>query len=205
MSYFYGRKVKGLDSSGRFEYEDVNGDGTINDDDRTEIGSPHPDFTFGFSVSLAYNNFDLYAFLNGSIGNDVYHYNKIYSHFPTFFNGNRHADVLDSWTSSNTDTDMPALSETISNAETQPNSWFVEDASYVKLRTIQIGYTLPSSATSKLGISNARIYVSGNNLLTLSGYSGMDPEVGGSPLNLGVDSGEYPQAVVTTLGLNVTF
>ena len=205
MSYFYGRKVKGLDASGRFDYEDVNGDGSINDDDRTKIGSPHPDFTFGVNVSLAYNNFDIYAFFNGSVGNDIYHYNKIYSHFPTFFNGNRSADVLDSWTPSNTDTDMPALSETISNSETQPNSWFVEDGSYVKLRTLQIGYTLPSSAISKLGISNARIYVSGNNLLTLSKYSGMDPEIGGSPLNLGVDSGEYPQAVVTSLGLNITF
>ena len=205
MSYFYGRRVLGLDGSGRFEYEDVNGDGSINDDDRTKIGSPHPDFTFGVNVSLAYKNFDLYAFFAGSVGNDIYHYNKIYSHFPTFFNGNRHVDVLDSWTPSNTDTDMPALSESIRNDETQPNSWFVEDGSYVKLKTLQIGYTLPSSATSKLGISNARIYVAGNNLLTLSKYSGMDPEIGGSPLTLGVDSGAYPQASLTSLGINVTF
>tara|TARA_B100000683_G_scaffold74678_2_gene73496 strand:+ start:656 stop:3673 length:3018 start_codon:yes stop_codon:yes gene_type:complete len=205
MSYFYGRQVKGLDSNGRFEYEDINGDGQINDDDRTKIGSPHPDFIFGLSLNLAYKNFDLFATLNGSIGNEVYHYNKIYSHFPTFFNGNRHADVLDSWTPTNTDTDMPALSETISNAETQPNSWFVEDASYVKVRTIQLGYTLPSKAASKLGISNARIYVSGNNLFTFSGYSGMDPEIGGYALNLGVDAAEYPIAVMTTIGLNVTF
>ena len=205
MSYFYGRRVLGLDGSGRFEYEDVNGDGSINDDDRTKIGSPHPDFTFGVNVSLAYKNFDLYAFFAGSVGNDIYHYNKIYTHFPTFFNGNRHEDVLDSWTPSNTDTDFPALSESIRNDETQPNSWFVEDGSYVKLKTLQIGYTLPSSATSKLGISNARIYVAGNNLLTLSKYSGMDPEIGGSPLTLGVDSGAYPQASLTSLGINVTF
>ena len=205
MSYFYGRRVLGLDGSGRFEYEDVNGDGSINDDDRTKIGSPHPDFTFGVNVSLAYKNFDLYAFFAGSVGNDIYHYNKIYTHFPTFFNGNRHEDVLDSWTPSNTDTDFPALSESIRNDETQPNSWFVEDGSYVKLKTLQIGYTLPSSATSKLGISNARIYVAGNNLLTLSKYSGMDPEIGGSPLTLGVDSGAYPQASITSLGINVTF
>jgi len=205
MSYFYGRRVLGLDGSGRFEYEDVNGDGSINDDDRTKIGSPHPDFTFGVNVSLAYKGIDLYAFFAGSVGNDIYHYNKIYSHFPTFFNGNRHEDVLDSWTPSNTDTDMPALSESIRNDETQPNSWFVEDGSYVKLKTLQIGYTLPSSATSKLGISNARIYVAGNNLLTFSKYSGMDPEIGGSPLTLGVDSGAYPQASITSLGINVTF
>ncbi|SUZ59144.1 uncharacterized protein METZ01_LOCUS11998 [marine metagenome] len=100
---------------------------------------------------------------------------------------------------------MPALSESIRNEETQPNSWFVEDGSYVKLKTLQIGYTLPSSATSKLGISNARIYVAGNNLLTLSKYSGMDPEVGGGPLTLGVDQGIYPQASITSLGINVTF
>ncbi len=205
MSYFYGRKVLGLDGSGRFEYEDVNNDGSINDDDRTKIGSPHPDFTFGVNVSLAYKNIDLYAFFSGSVGNDIYHYNKIYTHFPTFFNGNRHVDVLDSWTPTNTDTDIPALSESIRNDETQPNSWFVEDGSYVKLKTLQIGYTLPSSFSSKLGISNARIYVAGNNLLTLSKYSGMDPEIGGSPLTLGVDSGAYPQASMTSLGINVTF
>ena len=205
MSYFYGRRVLGLDGSGRFEYADINGDGSINDDDREKIGSPHPDFTFGLNVSLGYKNFDLYAFFAGSVGNEIYHYNKIYSHFPTFFNGNRHEDVLDSWTPSNTDTDMPALSESIRNEETQPNSWFVEDGSYVKLKTLQIGYTLPSSATSKLGISNARIYVAGNNLLTLSKYSGMDPEVGGGPLTLGVDQGIYPQASITSLGINVTF
>lgn len=204
ISYFYGRNVTGYDSNGRFTYEDVNGDGQINDSDRTFIGSPHPDFTFGVNFSANYKNFDMSLFINGSQGNEAYNYDRIYTDFPTFVNGNRSTRVLDSWTSSNTDAPLPALSLSIGNAETQPNSFFVEDASFIKLKNLQIGYSLSDDATSKLGVDSLRFYLQGTNLITITDYTGFDPEIpSGNNLTLGVDSNVYPTSRIMSLGLNL--
>ncbi len=172
ISIYYGREVTGFDGNGRFTYRDVDGDGDTDDDDRTIIGSPHPDFTFGLNLTAAYKGFDISAFFSGSQGNDAYNYEKIFTDFPTFFNGNRSTRVLDSWTPSNTNATLPALSQTIQNAETQPNSYFVEDASFVRLKNLQIGYTFPEDIASAVGMDLLRLYIQGTNLFTITDYEG---------------------------------
>ncbi|MBT8284613.1 MAG: TonB-dependent receptor [Flavobacteriaceae bacterium] len=208
ISEYYGRRVTGFDGSGRFTYEDVNGDGTINDDDRTYIGSPHPDFTYGINIALGYKGFDMSAFFSGSSGNDAYNYQKIFTDFPTFFNGNRSTRVLDSWTPSNTNATLPALSQSITNAETQPNSYFVEDASFMRLKNLQIGYTFDENIASSIGLDMFRIYIQGTNLFTITDYEGLNPEVISTDnLSLGVDGPNpvFPLAQILTIGINTKF
>jgi len=206
ISYFYGRKVTGIGNDGRFIYEDVNSDGVINDSDRTFIGSPHPDFIYGLNINLAFKNFDLSAFFNGSKGNEIYNYSKIFTDFPTFFNGNRSVRVLDSWTPSNSDAALPALSETISNSETQPNSFFVEDGSFTRLKSLQLGYTFSNNQLAGTGINGLRVYLSGTNLFTITDYDGLDPEGGeANALTIGIDSGRYPLSRITSIGLSLDF
>ena len=146
------------------------------------------------------------AFFTGSQGNDIYNYNKIYTDFPTFVDGNRSTRVLNSWTPTNTNTTVPALSQSISNSETNPNSYFVEDGSYLRLKNIQLGYTLPETALDKLNMSSLRLYVQATNLFTITGYDGMDPEViQGGNLTLGVDDQTYPFSQLFTFGVNLKF
>lgn len=225
ISSFFGRRVTGFDGNGRFTYADVTGEGTIDDDDRDYIGSPHPDFTYGINLSVAYKGFDLSTLLSGSQGNDVYNYEKIFTDFPTFVNGNRSVRVLDSWTPTNTNASLPAISNTITNSETQPNSYFVEDGSFLRMKNIQIGYSLPETVIDQIGIESFRIYIQASNLFTITGYDGLDPEVttnnafgqnnllvsGQTPnnnntsgnLSLGIDFGTFPQARIFTLGVNL--
>ena len=222
VSYFYGRNVLGIFQTeaevashatqdgagvGRFKYEDVNGDGIINDGDRTKIGDPHPDFTFGINMNFQYKNWDMSMFWNGSVGNDIFDYTALYYETPYFFNGNRSTRVLDSWSPSNTDAALPALSESITNNEfTLANSFFVRDGTYLRLRTLQIGYTLPDTIASKLGASSARIYYNGSNLLTLTDFPGLDPEVPrGGALDIGVYSAQYPTNALQSIGININF
>jgi TonB-linked SusC/RagA family outer membrane protein len=208
ISEYYGRKVTGFDSNGRFTYEDVNGDGTINDDDRTYIGSPHPDFTYGVNLAIGYKGFDMSAFFSGSQGNDAYQYQKIFTDFPTFFGSNQSTRVLDAWTPSNTNATVPALSQSITNAETQPNSYFVEDASFLRMKNLQIGYTFDQNITSTLGLDMLRLYVQGTNLFTITDYSGLNPEVISTDnLSLGVDGPNpvFPLAQILTIGINTKF
>ena len=209
ISHFYGKPADGLDANGRINFTDSNGDGTVNDSDRTVIGSPHPDFTFGFNTSLAYGNWDASVFFNGSQGNDIYNWAKIFSHFPTFVHGGRDSAVLNSWTPQNTNTSQPALSMGVKNGETAPNSFFVEDGSFIRLKSLQLGYSFAGQdlTASGLGsISKLRVYVSATNLFTITDYSGMDPEVARSgALTIGVDSGSYPAPQIVSLGLNLNF
>jgi len=206
LSYFYGREVTGFDTAGRFTYRDVDGSGTVDDADRTFIGSPHPDFTYGLNINLAYNAFDLAVFFNGSQGNEIYNYSKIFTDFPTFFNGNRSVRVLDSWTPSNTGAELPALSESLQNSETQPNSFFVEDGSFTRLKSLQLGYTFSKEKLSQLGMDSVRVYLSGTNLFTITDYDGLDPEASeANALTIGVDSGRYPLPRITSVGLSLNF
>ncbi|NER16113.1 SusC/RagA family TonB-linked outer membrane protein [Spongiivirga citrea] len=203
ISSFYGLNITGFDANGRFTYEDLNGDNTINAEDRQFIGSPHPDFTFGLNLNASYKGFDISAFFNGSQGNDIYNYEKIFTDFPTFVNGNRSVRVLDSWTPTNTNAILPALSLG-GTGETAPSTYFVEDGSFIRLRNLQIGYTLPSNVTDKIGMDNLRVYVQGSNLFTITDYEGFDPEIiTNDNLTLGVDSNIFPQARIITLGVNL--
>ena len=204
ISSFFGRVVTGIDNTGRFAYEDISGDGAIDDDDRTFIGSPHPDFTYGINLSAGYKGFDISAFFQGSEGNDIYNQEKVTTDFPTSVNGNRSIRVLDSWTPTNTDATLPALSTTIQNNEINPNTFFVEDGSYLRLKNLQIGYSLPTQVLNKSKIASLRLYIQGSNLITWTNYDGWDPEIiSFDNLSLGIDNGVTPQNRIVTLGLNI--
>lgn len=231
ISSFYGRVVDGIfaseqevassadqgfatpaDGVGRFKYKDLNNDGTINDDDRTFIGNPHPDFTYGVNLTAGYKGFDVSAFFAGSQGAEIYFNDKVYSDFPTFFNGNRSTRVLDSWTPDNLDASLPALSQSITNNEGGPNTYYVEDGSYMRLKNLQIGYSFNEDVSSMLGMDSIRFYLQGTNLFTITNYSGVDPEiqprfVNGSidNLTIGVDNNNYPLASIYTFGVNLKF
>ena len=232
LSSFYGRVVEGIfaseaevsasadqgfanaaDGVGRFKYADLNNDGTINDDDRTFIGSPHPDFTYGLNLSMGYKGFDMSAFFQGSQGNDIFNNDKVYTDFPTFFNANRSVRVLDSWTPQNLDATLPALSQSITNNEGTANSFFVEDGSYMRLKNLQIGYSFDEKVAGMLGMDSVRFYVQGTNLFTITGYDGVDPELqprfnnNGSidNLTIGVSDNNYPLAAIYSLGVNLKF
>jgi len=227
ISYFFGKEVVGIfaseaevsaaadqgfetpaDGVGRFQYADVDNNGTINDEDRTVIGSPHPDFTYGLNLTAGYKGFDLSAFFSGSQGNDIYNYQKVFTDFPLFFNGNRSTRVLDSFTPDNTDAALPALSATARNGEIEPNSYFVEDGSFLRLANLQIGYNFSEILVEKLRIQDLRIFVQGTNLFTITGYDGLDPELASfDSLTLGVDGNVgyqvYPVSQIFTFGVNI--
>ena len=206
MSYFYGRKVIGLDSNGRMEYADIDGNGSVGDEDRTKIGSPHPDFTYGINANIAYKGFDAQLFFTGSQGNDIYNYGKVFTDFGYFFKGNRSDRVLNAWTPSNTNTNVPALTASYPGAESSSNSYFIEDGSYFRLKNVQIGYTLPENVIEKIGSDSVRFYVQATNLFTITDYSGFDPEViAYDNLSLGIDSRLYPVSKIFTIGVNIKF
>ena len=230
ISSFYGREVTGIFNDvdevrnspnqgwdlsdpgsvagyvGRFKYKDINEDGVVGDEDRTYIGSPHPDFTYGINLNGGFKGFDLSMFFTGSQGNDIYNYEKIYSDFPSFFNGNRSTRVLNSWRPDNTNTDLPALSQNIRNSEVNANSFFVEDGSYFRMKNLQLGYTFGKDYAGKIGSESIRLYLQGSNLFTITGYDGLDPEVVTyNNLTLGVDNGQYPISKLYTIGINIKF
>jgi len=206
LSEFYGLEVTGLSDEGRLEYTDINGDGQINDDDRTKIGSPHPDFTYSLNLDLGFKGFDVAAFFTGSQGNDIYNYERIFTDLPTFINGNRSTRLVNAWTPSNTNTTVPALGTSIINSEGNPNSYFVEDGSYFRLKNLQVGYTFSSDLASKLGMTEIRIFAQGTNLFTITDFSGVDPEVAAyDNLTLGVYNRPYPMSKIYTGGINLKF
>ncbi len=197
------------DGVGRIRYRDLNGDGVINDDDRDFIGNPTPDVIAGLNLNANYKNWDFSAFFSGQFGNDVYNYDKIFTDFGTFPDGNRNARVLNSFNpTTNPNGSLPALSFTVLNGETNANSFFVEDASFVRLRNVVLGYTLPNELTDKWGISSLRIYANVENLFTITGYDGIDPEVlpsgdVNSAFTIGVDEDTFPVAQTFLLGVNL--
>ncbi|WP_303397501.1 SusC/RagA family TonB-linked outer membrane protein [Zobellia uliginosa] len=192
---------------GRFRYRDVNNDGIITTDDRTFIGNPNPDFTAGLNLEFVYKNVDLSLFLYGVSGNDILNNVKGWTDFyGTFVGAKSHTALYDSWTPQNKNATAP-IQETGSNFSTAsaPNSYFIEDGSYMRLKNIQLGFTLPNSITEKLGIQNLRLYLQGSDLFTITNYSGVDPELTGSPTAFGIDNTAYPSSSTILLGLNAKF
>lgn len=192
---------------GDLMFRDVNGDGKIDDDDRTFIGSPHPDFTYGLTLGANYKAFDISLFFFGSQGNEVYDLTRYYGDFFNLSAYNKNARTLDAWTPENTGTDVPRLSLDDNNRNVRPSSYYVRDASFLRLKNLQLGYTLPKSVSEKL---NLRIYFQAQNLFTITDYEGMDPEVGlqnyssdNRNLDIGVDRGIYPASRTFTLGVNL--
>ena len=204
---------------GLLKYKDVDGNGKIDANDRTFIGNPNPKFTGGFNVNASYKNFDLNAFFYGVYGNKVVNYVKYWTDFPQVFDGGVAANVItDSWKpgADNSHATIPILTRQANLGNTAAfTSYYVENGSFLKLKSLQIGYNIPSEDLKKLGISKFRIYVSGNNLFTITKYDGLDPELQGSTLNnnsngdntsFGIDFGNYPSNEKRyALGVQVTF
>lgn len=187
-------------SPGDFKWVDANGDGTITDDDKQFLGSPIPKYTFGLTLNADYKGFDILVFTQGAAGNKI-------------FQGLRRLDVptanyqsvaLSRWTGEGTSNDYPRLITGDPNGNfTRMSDFYLEDGDYVRLKIVQIGYTLPSEILSKIGAQKLRLYVTGENLATLTNYTGYDPEIGGNVL--GIDRGYYPQARSFMFGVNLQF
>jgi TonB-linked SusC/RagA family outer membrane protein len=165
---------------GGIKYKDLNGDGVINADDQTWILNPVPDFNFGLNIELGYKNFDLTMFWQGVIGQYVYNNQKFQTDFwsLTDAGSNKGDRLLNAWTLDNTSSSIPALTTNNTGDEGRTSTYFVENGSYAKLRTLQLGYTLPDKLQKKLGMTNCRFYLSGQNLLTIksSSLTCSDPE-----------------------------
>jgi TonB-dependent starch-binding outer membrane protein SusC len=194
---------------GRFKYADLNGDGKITPEDRTFIGSPVPTYTGGITLDLKYKNWDLTTNLYTSLGNKIFNMSKWFTDFHGTFEGSgKGVRAKDSWTPALGNSAKAPIWESASNISTSgaENSWYVEDGSYLRMTNFTIGYTLPSSITSKIGIKTARISGSANNIFTITSYSGLDPGVGGAvDTNFGIDVGNYPMTRSFNFGLNLTF
>jgi TonB-linked SusC/RagA family outer membrane protein len=214
--YFYGYKTAGLFQNqeeisksplqtgaqpGDIRFVDVNNDGKIDAKDQTQIGDPFPDFTLGWTLDLAYKNFDLSAFTYASVGNDVY---RAYERNANYSNKSR--DVLARWTGAGSTNDArhPRYSFTDANSNIRVSDRYVEDGSFVKLKNIQLGYNFPQSITGKT-FSNLRVYIQVKNAFTITKYTGYDPEIAGGILNTGIDRGAYPQARTYAAGIDIKF
>ena len=184
---------------GDIRFKDLNGDGKITDEDRTFIGSPLPDFTYGINNTVNYKGFDLTAFIQGSQGNKIYDLNRVYTEGGLYSNGNSSTRVLARWTGENSTNDVPRAVAGDPNQNLRVSSYFLEDGSYIRLKTLSLGYNFSKSLINRLTVSNMRLYVSAQNLVTLTKYRGFDPEVGVG----GVDRGIYPQSRVYLVGLNI--
>ncbi|GAB1416378.1 TonB-dependent receptor [Paludibacter sp.] len=185
---------------GRIRYKDIYEDMIIDEKDRTWLGNPHPDFEYGLNIVLDWKGIDLTAFFQGLVGNDI---NNTVKRFTDFWavdelGSNKGTRLLNAWSPTNTKSDIPALSFSDFNNEKRFSSYYVEPGSFLKLRNLQIGYSLPNSFIKQAKLDKARIYVSGQNLMTLHSqkFTGLDPE---NP-NLG-----YPISTTVTVGLNVGF
>ena len=181
------------------------GDGVINDDDRTTIGDGLPKCTGGFTNSFTYKNWDLSIFLQWSLGNDILNANRMVFENPAKKkNTNMFASYADRWSPENPNSNMPRANALGSN---EYSSLYVEDGSFLKLKTISLGYNFPAQLLRKAFISSARIFVSAENIATITGYSGPDPEVStrNSVLTPGFDWSAYPRSFNASIGVNLTF
>lgn len=188
---------------GEFIYRDINGDGQINADDRTIIGSPFPDLTYGLNNSFGYKNFEFSFFLQGVHGVEIFNFNRVESENPISFRRNRLEELYTNrWTPSNP-TNENSNGQPVSVAYGGPvNSRAVEDASYLRLKNVQLNYRIPLKNSKTF--SNANVYISGQNLLTFTSYSGMDPEVSSFGIsNVRADYNAYPFTRMFMIGLNL--
>lgn len=185
--------------AGDARYKDLNGDGKMDEDDKTDIGNPFPWLTYGLNLGMDWKGFDLQIFFQGVYGNKIFNAVRLRTE------GNGYESTLSTtmrnvWTTSNPNGDIPNPNEKGSPYNKADNSRYVENGAYLRLKNLQLGYTLPTQITNKIGLSRCRIYLSASNLFTITPYTGYDPEVGG-----GVDYGNYPQSRTFILGANINF
>lgn len=226
IGYFYGLKTDGIFQNeaevqnyknnegnliqptarpGDLKFQDTNNDGIINANDRTDIGNPFPRFSYGLSLGGDYKGFDLQLLLQGTYGNKIMNAKKIDMNSGVGWY-NAPADLMEkAWSPTNPTNEQFQINTDNTN-NLQVSDWLVEDGSYLRLKNVQVGYTIPTTIFPVNTISNLRIWVGGYNLLTFTKYSGLDPEIGNTaPLSNGVDDGYYPQSKTYMVGLNITF
>lgn len=182
--------------------EDGGPDGKIDDADRTKIGKGMPDWTFGLNINADWKNFDLSMFFQGAYGNDIFDY-SIRGDVPAM---NRPSWILDRWTGEGTSNWLPRMTRENPNGNWRSSELYIKDGSYIRLKNIQLGYSLPSQILQTVAIERLRFFVSAENLLTLTDYDGFDPEIAsGDYTTIGIDRGIYPQARTISVGANITF
>lgn len=193
---------------GDIRFVDVNGDGELTGDDRTKLGSPWPDFTGGINMNLGWRNFDLVANAYFSIGNDLVNWLRRDLYNTEGSDNNVIAGLLDkTWNGEGSTNEFPRIAHTDMNQNfIRFSDYFVEDGSFLRLKNLQVGYTLDQSVSQRLGLTKLRMYVSGQNIWTLTNYSGVEPEVAGdNVLNTGFAGWNYPVLPTYLVGVNITF
>lgn len=209
--------TQGNAAPGDIRFKDTNGDNVINGDDRVVLGDPFPDVTYGWSVDASYKNFDLSLLFTGVSGNEIFNATRYYLDGSAQLS-NASSAVLDRWTGTNPSTTQPRAVLNDPNENSRVSNRYIEDGSYFRFKNVSVGYNLPETTLSNIvggSISKFRIYVSAQNLFTITDYSGFDPEVGPSlgigsvsgnqNSELGVDRGQYPQSKSFVAGLQITF
>ena len=207
-------QVPGLDpynrtSAGDIRFKDLNSDGVINDADRTYLGNPSPKFIFSLNNTFSYKGFDLSVFLQGVSGNKILNVNRIWSEGMAVAY-NQTTETLKRWQKEGDQTNVPRAIFNDPNKNPRPSDRWIEDGSYLRLKNVVFGYTLPDNLTRKWGMNKVRVYFSGSNLYTLTNYTGFDPEVqdtsidGGGTIN-GIDNGLYPVTKTFSFGVNMNF
>ncbi|NCI47642.1 TonB-dependent receptor [Sediminibacterium sp. WSJ-3] len=204
-----GAKFGTYTREGTFNFRDVNGDGVITAADRTIIGNPHPDFTYGLNINMGYKSWDLTLFAQGSQGNQIFDYVRYWTDFNTF-QGNRSKDILyNSWKQPGDVAKLPRLNSGDATSQ-QVSSYFIEDGSYMRIKNIQLTYTIPANILKKVHLGSAQIYLQGQNLFTITKYSGLDPDINlrtsgnnNQDIHMGIDEGAYPVAKSYLLGVRL--
>ncbi|MEE4198396.1 MAG: TonB-dependent receptor [Bacteroidales bacterium] len=219
MGYFYGYETDGVFQTqaevdehpsqvalgaeaqpGDIRYKDLNDDGVIDADDRTNIGDPIPDFVMGLNLSFKYKGFDFVAYAYANIGNEI-----VRNYERTQTDVNRLSYTLDRWTGQGTSNEVPRVT-TAATSNNVFSDFFVEDGSFLRIQNVQLGYTIPENITQKVKIQKVRIFAGVNNLYTFTNYQGFDPAAStGAPIGGGIDNGFYPTPRIYTFGLNLTF
>jgi TonB-dependent starch-binding outer membrane protein SusC len=184
---------------GDVKFKDLNGDGIINNDDRTNIGNSNPTFTYGLTNYFKYKNFELTIFIQGSQGNKVLNFTRWYTEGGVS-NGNYSNKVLGRWVGPGTSNTQPRVTLEDPNKNSRVSDRFVEDATYMRIKNLRIAYNIPTRWSTLINLKKAQLYVSSQNLLTITNYTGLDPEVG-----KGVDIGFYPQARTFMAGVTIDF
>jgi len=192
---------------GGLKYKDVNGDEQITDADRKVIGSPHPDFLYSLGVNATYKNFDVNLFFYGSQGNQVYDATRYFTDF-SVFSGSKSQRLLDAWSPQNKGSAIPSPTVNASSFEYASSSYYLQNASFLKLKNLQLGYNFPMRwlGGDRAKVKSLRLYVMVTNVFTITKYDGLDPEVSATNSDypaLGVDFGVYPQARQYSFGLNL--